>query len=146
MQGFERAVAAGIDEVAIFGAASEDFSLRNINCSINDSLARFQEVVSAAKAANVRVRGYVSCAVGCPYSGAVEPEQAATVAKALYDMGCSEISMGDTIGVGTPASITAMFKVRRLLQITVLCMISCLIAQQWDVGTSIMSTLLSSQV
>lgn len=107
LKGFERALAAGADEVAIFGAASEAFSQKNINCSIADSLERFKEVVAAAAAANIPVRGYVSCAVGCPYSGKVEPQQAAKVAKALYDMGCYEISISDTIGVGTPASIAA---------------------------------------
>ena len=103
-------MAAGATEVAIFGAASEAFSHKNINCSIAESLERFKEVVAAAKAANIPVRGYVSCAVGCPYSGAVDPRKAAEVAKALYDMGCYEISMSDTIGVGTPAAIAAMFK------------------------------------
>jgi hydroxymethylglutaryl-CoA lyase len=107
VQGFERALAAGADEVAIFGAASEAFSQKNINCSIAESLERFKEVATAAKAANIPMRGYVSCAVGCPYSGKVEPQQAAKVAKALYDMGCYEVSVSDTIGVGTPASIAA---------------------------------------
>jgi hydroxymethylglutaryl-CoA lyase len=106
-QGFERAVAAGADEVAIFGAASEAFSQKNINCSIAESLDRFQEVAAAARAAGIPMRGYVSCAVGCPYSGPVAPSAAAAVAKALYDMGCYEVSVSDTIGVGTPASIAA---------------------------------------
>jgi hydroxymethylglutaryl-CoA lyase len=107
MQGFERAVAAGADEIAIFGAASEAFSQKNINCSIAESLDRFKEVAAAAKAAHIPMRGYVSCAVGCPYSGPVAPAAAAAVAKALYDMGCYEVSVSDTIGVGTPASIAA---------------------------------------
>lgn len=107
LKGFERALAAGADEVAIFGAASEAFSQKNINCSIAESLDRFREVAAAAAAANIPVRGYVSCAVGCPYSGAVAPEAAAAVAKALFDMGCYEVSVSDTIGVGTPASIAA---------------------------------------
>eukprot|EP00879_Flechtneria_rotunda_P000520 GHRR01000624.1.p1 GENE.GHRR01000624.1~~GHRR01000624.1.p1 ORF type:complete len:369 (+),score=108.99 GHRR01000624.1:1654-2760(+) len=107
LKGFERALAAGADEVAIFGAASEAFSQKNINCSIAESLDRFKEVVAAANAASIPVRGYVSCAVGCPYSGKVEPQQAAKVARALYDMGCYEVSVSDTIGVGTPASIAA---------------------------------------
>lgn len=106
-QGFERAIAAGVDEIAIFGAASEAFSQKNINCSIAESLDRFKEVAAAAKAANIPMRGYVSCAVGCPYSGPVAPSAAAAVAKALYDMGCYEVSVSDTIGVGTPASIAA---------------------------------------
>jgi hydroxymethylglutaryl-CoA lyase len=107
LRGFERAVAAGADEVAIFGAASEAFSRRNINCSIDESLARFREVAAAARAARVRVRGYVSCAVHCPYSGDVPPEAAARVARALLDMGCYEVSLGDTTGRGTPAQVAA---------------------------------------
>lgn len=108
LQGYQAARAAGADEVAIFGAASEAFSQRNINCSIDESLARFAPVLAAAKADGVRVRGYVSCVVGCPYQGAVAPAEVARVAKALLDMGCYEISLGDTIGVGTPATVLAM--------------------------------------
>ena len=110
LQGFEGAVAARADEVAIFGAASEAFSQKNINCSIAESLKRFEPVVSAASALAIPVRGYVSCVVGCPYEGAVAPEQAASVAKTLYDMGCYEVSLGDTIGVGNPASIQRMIE------------------------------------
>ena len=105
LQGFDGAVAAQADEVAIFAAASESFSKRNINCSIAESLKRFEPVVAAASALDIPVRGYVSCVVGCPYEGAVDPQQAALVAKALFDMGCYEVSLGDTIGVGNPASI-----------------------------------------
>lgn len=108
LQGYQVARAAGADEVAIFGAASEAFSQKNINCSIDESLARFAPVLAAAKADGVRVRGYVSCVVGCPYQGAVAPAEVARVAKALLDMGCYEISLGDTIGVGTPATVLAM--------------------------------------
>ena len=108
LQGYQAARAAGADEVAIFGAASEAFSQKNINCSIDESLARFAPVLAAAKADGVRVRGYVSCVVGCPYQGAVAPGDVARVAKALLDMGCYEISLGDTIGVGTPANVSAM--------------------------------------
>ncbi len=108
LQGYQAARAAGADEVAIFGAASEAFSQKNINCSIDESLARFAPVLAAAKADGVRVRGYVSCVVGCPYQGPVTPADVARVAKALLDMGCYEISLGDTIGVGTPASVSAM--------------------------------------
>lgn len=108
LQGYQAARAAGADEVAIFGAASEAFSQKNINCSIDESLARFAPVLAAAKADGVRVRGYVSCVVGCPYQGAVAPTEVARVAKALLDMGCYEISLGDTIGVGTPATVLAM--------------------------------------
>ncbi|KAF8073224.1 GapC [Scenedesmus sp. PABB004] len=107
LQGFERALAAGADEVAIFGAASEAFSVANINCSIAESLERFEAVAAAAAARGVRVRGYVSCALGCPYSGAVPPAAVARVAKALFDMGCYEVSISDTIGVGTPATLAA---------------------------------------
>ncbi len=108
LQGYQAARAGGADEVAIFGAASEAFSQKNINCSIDESLARFAPVLEAAKADGVRVRGYVSCVVGCPYQGAVAPAEVARVAKALLDMGCYEISLGDTIGVGTPLTVLAM--------------------------------------
>jgi hydroxymethylglutaryl-CoA lyase len=108
LQGYQSARAAGADEVAIFGAASEAFSQKNINCSVAESLARFAPVLAAAKADGIRVRGYVSCVVGCPYQGEVAPAEVAKVAKALLDMGCYEISLGDTIGVGTPAKVHAM--------------------------------------
>ena len=108
MKGFEGAIAVNANEVAIFGAASEAFSQKNINCSIEESLQRFEPIMAAAKAANIPVRGYVSCVVGCPYDGAINPEQVANVAEKLYQMGCYEISLGDTIGVGTPASVSNM--------------------------------------
>jgi len=110
LQGFDAAIQAGATEVAIFGAASESFSRKNINCSIAESLKRFEPVVSAASALEIPVRGYVSCVVGCPYEGAIAPEQAASVARTLFDMGCYEISLGDTIGVGNPASISRMIE------------------------------------
>jgi hydroxymethylglutaryl-CoA lyase len=110
LKGFEAAHAAGATEVAIFGAASEAFSRRNINCSIAESLERFRPVADAARAAGVRVRGYISCVVGCPYEGDVRPEKVAEVAAALQDMGCYEVSLGDTIGVGTPAKMQAMIE------------------------------------
>ncbi|KXB29966.1 hydroxymethylglutaryl-CoA lyase [Dechloromonas denitrificans] len=110
LQGFDSALQAGATEVAIFGAASESFSRKNINCSIAESLKRFEPVVSAASALEIKVRGYVSCVVGCPYEGAIAPEQAASVARTLYDMGCHEVSLGDTIGVGNPASIQRMIE------------------------------------
>ncbi|UCV11736.1 hydroxymethylglutaryl-CoA lyase [Dechloromonas denitrificans] len=110
LQGFDSAVQAGATEVAIFGAASESFSRKNINCSIAESLKRFEPVVSAASALEIKVRGYVSCVVGCPYEGAIDPEQAASVAQTLFDMGCYEVSLGDTIGVGNPASIRRMIE------------------------------------
>ncbi|KAG7226273.1 hypothetical protein INR49_003024 [Caranx melampygus] len=112
LKGFQAAVSvkAGAAEVAIFGAASELFSKKNINCSVDESLQRFDEVMKAAKEAGVPVRGYVSCVVGCPYEGKVAPEKVAHVAKRLYSMGCYEISLGDTIGVGTPGSMAQMLE------------------------------------
>ena len=108
MRGFEGALAVNADEVAIFGAASESFSQKNINCSIEESLERFAPIMEAAKEANIRVRGYVSCVLGCPYEGDIDPEQVALVAEKLYKMGCYEISLGDTVGVGNPDSVTKM--------------------------------------
>ena len=102
LKGFELALAAGADEVAVFGAASEAFSQKNINCSISASLARFAPVMEAAQAANLPVRGYVSCVLGCPYQGDVPLNDVVRVAKELHAMGCYEISLGDTIGTGTP--------------------------------------------
>jgi len=110
MRGFEAAMAVNANEVAIFGAASESFSQKNINCSIEESLERFTPIITAAKNANIKVRGYVSCALGCPYEGDITPEQVAKVAMKLYQMGCYEISLGDTIGVGTPANVTKMIQ------------------------------------
>jgi hydroxymethylglutaryl-CoA lyase len=110
LKGFEAARAAGATEVAIFGAASEVFSRKNINCSIAESLERFRPVAQAAKAANIKVRGYVSCVLGCPYEGDISPKRVADVAAALADMGCYEISLGDTIGVGTPGKTKAMLQ------------------------------------
>ncbi|MFN4341854.1 MAG: hydroxymethylglutaryl-CoA lyase [Azonexus sp.] len=110
LQGFDGAAAAQADEVAIFAAASEHFSRKNINCSIAESLKRFEPVVSAASALEIPVRGYVSCVVGCPYEGAVAPAQVASVVQTLFDMGCYEVSLGDTIGVGNPASIQRMIE------------------------------------
>lgn len=108
MKGFEAAVAANCDEVAVFAAASESFSRKNINCSIDESLERFAPVIEAARAENVRVRGYISCVLGCPYEGDVSPGAVAGVAARLFDMGCYEISLGDTIGTGTPGATEAM--------------------------------------
>lgn len=102
MRGYEAAMLANVDEVAIFGAASETFSQKNINCSIEESIARFTPIVEAAKIANIKVRGYVSCVLGCPYEGDIAPQAVVDVSKTMLDMGCYEISLGDTIGVGTP--------------------------------------------
>ena len=110
LQGFDAAIQAGASEVAIFGAASESFSKKNINCSIAESLKRFEPILSSASALEIPVRGYVSCVVGCPYEGNIAPAQAASVAKSLFEMGCYEVSLGDTIGVGTPASIQRMLE------------------------------------
>ena len=110
LKGFEAARAAGAGEVAIFGAASESFSKKNINCSIAESLERFRPVAEAARAAKVRVRGYISCVLGCPYEGEIAPQKVAEVAQALYDMGCYEISLGDTIGTGTPGKTQRMIE------------------------------------
>lgn len=110
LRGFEAAVAAGAKEIAVFASASEAFSLTNINCSIKESLARYRDVTHAANELGIPVRGYVSCVVGCPLEGEVPPSKVAYVAKELYDMGCSEISLGDTIGVGTPGSVVPMLE------------------------------------
>jgi len=110
MRGFERAVAVGADEVAIFGAASEGFSRANINASIAESLARFLPLVAAARARDLPVRGYVSCVLECPYDGLVAPADVARVAERLFGMGCHEISLGDTIGRGTPEQTEAMLR------------------------------------
>lgn len=110
LRGFEGAVAARADEVAIFGSASEGFSQKNINCTIAESLERFAPVMEAARAEGIPVRGYVSCATECPYDGPVTPEQVALVAARLLDMGCYEISLGDTIGAGTPETVESMLK------------------------------------
>jgi isopropylmalate/homocitrate/citramalate synthase len=110
MKGLEAALAAGVDEIAVFGAASETFSRRNINCSIEESLERFRPVVADARSKGVRVRGYVSCVVDCPYEGPIDPAAVARVGKALYIMGCEELSLGDTIGTGTPRRIQMMIE------------------------------------
>jgi hydroxymethylglutaryl-CoA lyase len=110
LKGFEAARAAGATEVAIFGAASEAFSKKNINCSIAESLKRFEPITLESKKFNIRVRGYVSCVLGCPYEGEIKPEKVAEVAGALYDMGCYEVSLGDTIGTGTPGKTRAMIE------------------------------------
>ncbi|AZE67906.1 hydroxymethylglutaryl-CoA lyase [Pseudomonas synxantha] len=111
LRGFEDALAAGVKEVAVFAAASEAFSQRNINCSISESLARFAPIMAAARQHGISVRGYVSCVLGCPYEGAVAPEQVATVARELYAMGCYEVSLGDTIGTGTAGATRRLFEV-----------------------------------
>ena len=108
LQGYEAAVAAGAKQVAVFASASEGFSQKNINCSVAESLARFEPVFAAAERDGVAVRGYLSCVVACPIDGPVAPEQVADVAARLHDLGSFEVSLGDTIGVGTPASVLRM--------------------------------------
>lgn len=111
LKGFEDALVAGVKEVAVFAAASEAFSQKNINCSISESLERFVPVMQAAKANGIRVRGYVSCVLGCPYDGAIDPQQVAHVAAELFAMGCYEVSLGDTIGTGTPGATRQLIEV-----------------------------------
>jgi len=110
LKGYQAARAAGATEVAVFGAASEAFSKKNINCSIAESLERFRPVVETARQEKVKVRGYVSCVVACPYEGDIKPEKTAEVAEALYQMGCYEVSLGDTIGAGTPGRTQKMIE------------------------------------
>lgn len=110
MKGLESAIAAKADEVAVFSAASEAFTQKNINCSIAESLERFEPIIETARNHGINVRGYVSTVMGCPYQGDVDPEQVARVANAMFEMGCYEISLGDTIGVGTP------LKAKRMLE------------------------------
>ncbi|MBD2838896.1 hydroxymethylglutaryl-CoA lyase [Pseudomonas sp. JM0905a] len=111
LKGFDAAVESGVKEVAVFAAASESFSQKNINCSIAESLERFVPVMEAAKANGISVRGYVSCVLGCPYDGEVPAEQVAAVAAELYAMGCYEVSLGDTIGTGTAGATRHLINV-----------------------------------
>lgn len=111
LKGFEAALESGVKEVAVFAAASEAFSQRNINCSIAESLERFVPVMDAAHQHGIRVRGYVSCVLGCPYDGFIAPEQVAGVARELHAMGCYEVSLGDTIGTGTAGDTRRLFEV-----------------------------------
>ena len=110
LQGLEAAIAAGLKEVAVFGAASEAFSQRNINCSIRESLERFRTVMQVAQQHKIKVRGYVSCVLGCPYEGEVSPQKVSEIAVLMREMGCYEISLGDTIGKGTPRSTEQMLE------------------------------------
>ncbi|KAM5321034.1 hydroxymethylglutaryl-CoA lyase, mitochondrial [Glossophaga mutica] len=107
-KGYQAAVAAGAKEVSIFGAASELFTRKNVNCSIDESFQRFDQILQEARAASIPVRGYVSCVLGCPYEGKISPAKVAEVSKKMYAMGCYEISLGDTIGVGTPGGMKEM--------------------------------------
>jgi hydroxymethylglutaryl-CoA lyase len=111
LRGLEDALAAGVRQVAVFAAASESFSQRNINCSIKESLERFAPIMEAARANGIQVRGYVSCVLGCPYEGVISPQQVAVVSRELLDMGCYEVSLGDTIGTGTPGATRTLLEV-----------------------------------
>lgn len=110
LRGLETAIDAGVKEVAVFGSASEAFSQKNINCSISESLKRFEDVFQLADQNNIKVRGYVSCVMGCPYQGDISPKTVTQVSKALLDMGCYEISLGDTIGAGTPRATSLLLE------------------------------------
>ena len=110
IKGYEDALVAKTDEIVIFSAASEAFSQKNINCSIAESVERFAPVTTAAKQDGIRIRGSISCSFGCPYQGAVEPKQVADVVKRMMDLGCDEIDIADTIGVGTPGQVAAVFE------------------------------------
>jgi hydroxymethylglutaryl-CoA lyase len=111
LKGFERTLAARADEVAVFASASESFSQKNINCSIAESIARFEPVMDAAKKADIPIRGYISCVVGCPYEGAIDPEKVREVSETLLQLGCYEVSLADTIGTGTPNDFEAVLDV-----------------------------------
>jgi hydroxymethylglutaryl-CoA lyase len=110
LQGFDAALAAGATEVAVFASASESFSQRNINCSVAESFARFRPVFDAARTAGVKVRGYLSCVIACPYEGPIAAGQVADTVARLFEMGSAEVSLGDTIGVGTPATVLRMLE------------------------------------
>ncbi|TCB50704.1 hydroxymethylglutaryl-CoA lyase [Acinetobacter sp. ANC 4779] len=111
LKGFESALAVGCKEVAVFTAASESFARKNINCSIDESFEKFADVMAAAKANDIKVRGYVSCMVDCPYEGAIDPQQVVKVSKRLLDMGCYEVSLGETIGTATPDRVKQVWEV-----------------------------------
>ncbi|CAN5360080.1 hydroxymethylglutaryl-CoA lyase [soil metagenome] len=110
LQGFNTALAAGAEDIAVFAGASETFSQKNIHCSIEESLLRFAEVIQAAKPHHIKVRGYLSCALGCPYEGEINPQTVAMIAEKLFHLGCYEISLGDTIGVSTPGKVIALLQ------------------------------------
>ena len=109
IKGMQGALAAKVSEIAVFGAASEAFTKKNINCTIDESIERFKAVIESAKENNIKVRGYVSCVMGCPYQGSIDPIVVDKVAQSLYRMGCYEISLGDTIGIGTPELTKVLF-------------------------------------
>ncbi|XP_019853485.1 PREDICTED: hydroxymethylglutaryl-CoA lyase, mitochondrial-like isoform X1 [Amphimedon queenslandica] len=139
MKGFEAAMKAGAEEVSIFGAASETFSKKNINCTIEESLERFRLVTEAAQTKGIPVRGYVSCVVGCPYEGPISPQAVAKVAVKMKELGCYEISLGDTIGVGTPGTIIKMLK-----EVTAHLPLSCLAIHCHDTYGQALSNILTA--
>ncbi|XP_076944088.1 hydroxymethylglutaryl-CoA lyase, mitochondrial-like [Bidens hawaiensis] len=110
LKGFQAAVAAGAKEIAVFASASKSFSKANINCTIEESLVRYRDIINTSKKLDIPVRGYVSCVIGCPTEGAISPSKVAYVAKQLHDMGCMEISLGDTVGIGTPGTVIPMLE------------------------------------
>ncbi|EEX94211.1 putative hydroxymethylglutaryl-CoA lyase [Vibrio orientalis CIP 102891 = ATCC 33934] len=110
IKGLEQAIQSQVDEVAVFSSVSESFCQRNINCSITESLNRFKPVIALAREHNIRVRGYLSCVIDCPYDGATNPKHVASLAKQMLDIGCYEISLGDTIGTGTPLRVATMLE------------------------------------
>lgn len=110
IKGFEAAAVAGAREIAVFASASEGFSRKNINCSVGESIDRFVPVIEAAQRSGIRVRGYVSCVIACPYDGEIAPDRVAAVAGRLFGLGCHEVSLGDTIGVGTPLGVSRMLE------------------------------------
>lgn len=110
LKGMENAIGAGVKEIAVFGAASETFSQKNIHCTIAESLKRFEQIIGIAKQHHIKVRGYISCVLGCPYEGEVDLATVVYVAKQLYTLGCYEISLGDTIGVGTPGKAVSLVR------------------------------------
>src|SRR6185503_5536423 len=109
-KGYDAARAAGAKVVSVFAAASEGFSRANINCTVAESIERFKPVLARAKADRIKVRGYISCVLGCPYDGEVKPQAVVDVAKTLFDLGCYEISLGDTNGVGTPVKARTLVR------------------------------------
>ena len=114
VKGMERALQSGVEEIAVFGAASEAFTKKNINATIDESLAKFEAVMDIAKANDIKVRGYVSCVMGCPYQGEIDPAIVNDVSQTLIKMGCYEISLGDTIGIGTPQLTSELFDAVKL--------------------------------
>ena len=136
-KGYEASQAAGAKVIAVFAAASEGFSRANINCTVAELIERFKPVLARAKADGIKVRGYISCVLGCPYEGEIKPQAVVDVAKTLWDLGCYEVSLGDTIGVGTPAegagSCCARFPARCRCK-TSRCIFTTPMARRWPIS------------